>query len=100
MKKHYILLSVLGILILTGAGFYPKAHRWARAHVNYKTATEDHPLKCTSCHLHIQRDGLVHNLVNAEYYSPFNLAVSKNGKMLFVVAEEGNALLIVNAETQ
>ncbi len=37
-------------------------------------------------------------MVNANYYSPFNLAPSPDGKYLYVVAEEGNALLVVNTE--
>ncbi len=100
MKKHYILLALLVVIVLALAFMYPKAHKWARAHVNYKTATEDHPLNCLSCHAYIQKDGLISKLVNAEYYSPFNLAVSRDGKTLFVVAEEGGALLLVDAEKQ
>lgn len=77
---------------------YPSLHRWARAHVNYITATEDHPLKCTSCHLHNQKEGVIADMVNAEYYSPLNLAVSSDGKSLYAVAEEGNALLVIDAK--
>jgi YVTN family beta-propeller protein len=100
MKRHYILLAIFAIVFLAITLLYPKAHLWARAHVNYKTATEDHPLKCTSCHLYIQKTGLIPKLVNADYYSPYNLAVSKDGKKLYVVAEEGNVLLVVNTEKQ
>ena len=37
-------------------------------------------------------------LVNARYLSPINLTVSGDGKRLYVVAQESNALLIVDAE--
>ncbi len=100
MKKLYILMASLALVVLSVALVYPKAHRWARAHVNYKTATEDHPLYCLSCHLSTQKTGLASWLINADYYSPFNIAVSKDGKKLYVVAEEGNALLVVNTQKE
>jgi len=98
MKKLYILMAILALVVLSVALVYPKAHHWARAHVNYKTATEDHPLYCVSCHLYTQKTGLASRLINADYYSPFNLAISKDGKKLYVVAEEGNAILVVNTQ--
>ena len=77
---------------------YFPGRKWARAHVNEKTAVTDHPLLCTSCHLYIQKTGLAAKLINARYLSPINLTVSEDGKRLYVVAQESNALLIVDAE--
>ncbi len=93
-------MAILALVVLSVAFVYPKAHHWARAHVNYKTATEDHPLYCLSCHLYTQKTGIASRLINADYYSPFNIAVSKDGKKLYVVAEEGNVLLVVNAQRE
>jgi len=98
MRKYLKIIIPVGVLLILAAVFYPPYHRWAREHVNYLTATNDHPLKCTSCHLHLQKSGIISKLVNAHYYSPFNLAVSRNGKYLYTVAEEANALLIIDAE--
>ncbi len=86
------------ILVILGFVIYKPYHRWAREHVNNLTATTDHPLKCASCHLYIQKSGTISKIVNAKYYSPFNLAPSPDGKYLYVVAEEGDALLVVNTE--
>jgi len=86
------------ILVILGVVIYKPYHRWAREHVNNLTATTDHPLRCSSCHLYIQKSGIISKMVNAKYYSPFNLATSPDGKYLYVVAEEGNALLVVNTE--
>jgi len=86
------------ILVVIGAVIFKSYHRWAREHVNNLTATTDHPLKCASCHLYLQKSGTISKIVNAKYYSPFNLALSPDGKYLYVVAEEGNALLVVNTE--
>lgn len=96
MKKLYIALSVLAILVIAGVILYPRAHRWARQHVNYITAVEDHPLTCTSCHLATQKTGPVAWFNKADYLSPFNLTVSPDGKNLYVVAEEKGALLVVD----
>ncbi len=99
MKKSLIItLAIVLSLALIIAIKYPSFHRWARAHVNEKTAVEDHPLNCASCHLHMQQSGLIHNITNTEYYSPFNLAVSENGERMYVVAEEGNVLLVVDSK--
>jgi len=92
-KKLIIISGVLGVLLLL---IIPPSHRWARAHVNYQTAVEDHPLNCLSCHLYTQKTGFIPKLINADYYSPFNLALSDDGKKLFIVAEENNSLLIVD----
>jgi YVTN family beta-propeller protein len=99
VKKIYIKLIIIsgiaGVLIFL---IYPRFHRWARGHVNYQTAVEDHPLNCLSCHLYTQKTGLIPKLINADYYSPFNLALSGDGKTLYIVAEETNTLLAVDTE--
>ena len=46
----------------------------------------------------LQRTRLISKLINADYYSPFNLAVSKDGRRLYVVAQEANTLLVVDPE--
>ena len=101
MKKYYKkLIITVGVLFLLGIILHPPSHRWAIAHVNYQTATEDHPLNCFSCHLYTQKSGFIPKLINADYYSPFNLALSQDGRKLFVVAEENNTLLIVDTENR
>ena len=85
-------LLVLGLLILI-----PGKKR-ARQHVNYMTAVEDHPLNCLRCHMYTQKDGLIAKAINADYFSPFNMAISSDGKTLYVVAQEANALLVVDVD--
>ncbi|MBA7528998.1 Hydrazine synthase subunit beta [subsurface metagenome] len=100
MKKYRILLFIAGILIIFGLARNP-VHHWSRQHVNYITAVDDHPLNCFSCHLYIQKDGFIAKLINEDYLSPFNIAVSPDGNRLYVIAQEGNALLVVDlTETQ
>jgi len=93
MRRKYFILVIIIVLIVV---MVLPIHRFARSHVNYITATEDHPLLCTSCHLYNQKDGFIANLVNADYFSPINMAVSGDGNTLYVVAEEGNSLLVVD----
>lgn len=87
-----VFFSVLGLIV-----YFP-GRKWARGHVNFQTAVEDHPLNCLSCHLHNQKDGLISKLVNRKYLSPFNLAVSKDGDRLYVVAQEDNSLIVVDPQ--
>jgi YVTN family beta-propeller protein len=89
-----VFFSVLGLII-----FIP-GRKWARGHVNFQTAVEDHPLNCLSCHLHNQKTGIISKLVNRKYLSPFNLAVSKDGDRLYVIAQEANSLLVVDVQRQ
>ncbi|HEX2394337.1 MAG TPA: hypothetical protein VHI78_03270 [Bacteroidales bacterium] len=99
MKRKYTILLIIIIPVVLGVLIvYPRFKTWARAHVNYITATEDHPLYCASCHVYNQQSGIIHKLVNTDYLSPLNMAISDDGRKLFVVAEEGNAMLIVDTE--
>jgi YVTN family beta-propeller protein len=98
MKTSRILLVIVFFSIL-GLIIYFPGRKWARGHVNYMTAVEDHPLNCFSCHVYTQKSGFISKLVNRKYLSPFNLTVSKDGSRLYVVAQESNELLVVDAGT-
>jgi YVTN family beta-propeller protein len=97
-KHKYILL--FGILISLGLVVYFPGKKLARTHVNNMTGVTDHPLLCANCHLYMIKSGPIAKLVHRDYYSPFNLAVSKDGSRLYVVSQEGNALLVVDAKKQ
>lgn len=98
MKRSNKILRLTGIILVLGLIVGFPGRKWARSHVNEKTAVTDHPLLCTSCHLYSQTTGIAAKLINADYLSPINLAVSADGKRLYVVAQEANALLIVDAD--
>jgi YVTN family beta-propeller protein len=98
MKTSFRLFLIFGIPFLLGLIVYFPGHKFAREHVNSKTAVTDHPLLCTSCHVYTQKTGLISKLINADYYSPFNMAVSQDGSRLYVVAQDANTLLVVDAE--
>jgi YVTN family beta-propeller protein len=96
MKRSKLLIIGLVVLVLGLIIHFP-GQKLAREHVNAKTAVEDHPLSCTSCHLYTSTNKLVSKIINADYYSPFNLAVSRLGDRLYIVAQEADELLIVDA---
>lgn len=87
-------LLVLGLLIIIPGG------KRARQHVNYITAVDDHPLNCLRCHMYTQKEGLIAKAINADYFSPFNMAISSDGETLYVVAQEANALLVVDIDSE
>jgi YVTN family beta-propeller protein len=95
MKRSKLLITG-GVMLVFGLVIHFPAHKLARAHVKSKTAVEDHPLLCTSCHLYTSTNKLVSKLINADYYSPFNMAVSREGDRLYVVAQEADELLVVD----
>jgi YVTN family beta-propeller protein len=96
MKRSYKYLLILGLLIALGLVIRFPGHKLARAHVNSKTAVDDHPLLCINCHLYTSKNKLAVKFVNEDYYSPFNLEISKDGTKLFIVAQESNEILVVD----
>lgn len=94
MNKIFSTLVFLAAICLLWIPF----HKLARNHVNEKTGVSDHPLLCTSCHLHITKNPIITFFTSKEYYSPINL-VEKKGT-LYVVAQDKNALIIIDADTR
>jgi len=92
------LLVILGSLFILGLIIYFPGRTLAREHVNYETAVDNHPLSCISCHFYTQRKGFISKLISEDYLSPFNLIVSKDGNRLYVIAQDANELLIVDAD--
>ncbi len=90
-------LIFIGVLFVLGLIIYFPGRKLAREHVNYETAVKDHPLSCISCHYYTQRTGFISKLINEDYLSPFNLTVSKDGNQLYVIAQDANELLVVDA---
>ena len=97
MKRSKLLL-IGGLLLILALLIHFPGHKLAREHVNSKTAVTDHPLLCISCHLYSSNNKLISKLINADYFSPFNLAVSSDGERLYVVAQEADELLVVDAK--
>lgn len=88
-----------GIILIIGLVILIPGRKLAREHVNTKTAVNDHPLLCTNCHLHIVKRGPIAKLVNRDYYSPMNIAVSGDGSRLYVTAQDGDLLIVTDALT-
>lgn len=96
MAKGNKILILAGILTVLVIALSIPFHKWARIHTNWATATEDHPVNCFSCHLYTIKSGPIARILNADYVSPLNLTVSKDGSTLYVVAEDANSLLSVS----
>ncbi len=95
--KNLLKISLITVIILiAGIVVYFPFHKWAKKHVYDMTGTNDHPLKCSSCHLYTHRGNFFAKILSVDYLSPFNLAVSGDGKKLYVVAQDKNELLFVD----
>ena len=99
MKTFQNLLMLLALSLVLGLIAYFPGKKMARIHVNDKTAVEDHPLSCISCHYYSQTSGVISKLINVDYLSPFNLALSNDGNRLYVIAQDANALLVVDTKS-
>ena len=83
-----IALVIAAVLIFGG--------RWARGHVNYITAVEDHPRTCWTCHVYTQQDNVIARLMNETYVSPYNLTLTGDGNRLYVVGQESSEIVVVD----
>ena len=99
MNKLKTYLFIGSILVLGLLVFYP-GRQLARAHVNERTAVNDHPLLCTSCHISISKNKLITKMINSDYYSPFNLALDEVQGRMYVIAQDTDELLVVDLETR
>ena len=88
-----IFLSILIYLLVN-------LHSWSRQHVDYITAGQPHPLNCLPCHVSPQRTGFLADLLNKDYLSPFNLAISPQGKQLYITAQGEDVLIVVDLESK
>ncbi len=96
--KRSKLLMIFGVILVLGLLIFFPGRKLARKHVNYITAVDDHPLLCSSCHIYTKTEGFISKLINADYYSPFNIAVSNDGSRLYVIAQDSDELLVVDIE--
>jgi YVTN family beta-propeller protein len=92
-------IITLGVVFILGLVILIPGKKLAREHVYSKTAVNDHPLLCTNCHLYIVKDGPIAKLVNEDYYSPMNIGVSGDGRLLYITAQDGNLLIVTDAAT-
>jgi len=90
-----ILISAVIILVLASVIIF--GGRWARGHVNYITATEDHPRTCWTCHVYTQQDNIIAKIINETYVSPYKMDISRDGNTLYVIGQESNELVLVDA---
>lgn len=92
-------ILILGLVALTVSAILILGGRWARGHVNYITAVDDHPRKCWTCHVYTQKDNVIARMINRTYVSPYKLTISEDGNTLYVVGQESNELVVVDATT-
>ncbi len=89
-------IIIIGSIALVIAAVLIFGGRWARGHVNYITAVEDHPRTCWTCHVYTQQDNVIAKLMNETYVSPYNLTITGDGSRLYVVGQESNEIVVVD----
>ncbi|MFW6205624.1 MAG: beta-propeller fold lactonase family protein [Gemmatimonadota bacterium] len=56
----------------------------------------DAPIGCASCHVYMNPGALVRSVIEDDYLSPHDLAIAPDGGRLYVVAEDADAVLVVD----
>ncbi|MCK5691696.1 MAG: beta-propeller fold lactonase family protein [Bacteroidales bacterium] len=93
--KPILIFGSIGIVVAVGLIIGQRA---ARAHVNYMTAVDDHPITCWTCHIYTQQDNILAKIQHKTYVSPYNLEISGDGSRLYVVGQESNELVVVDPD--
>jgi YVTN family beta-propeller protein len=86
-------LPVAVVIIAVGGSH---GHRWAYRHVERYTGTTPKTLNCVLCHVDAKGGTVLDRLTRPRYESPRDIAVSPDGKRLYVTAETANALIVVD----
>jgi len=92
--KHIL---IIGSIALAIGAIWIFGGRWARAHVNYITAVDDHPITCWTCHVYTQQDNVIARMMSETYVSPYKMDISEDGNTLYIVGQESNELVLVDA---
>lgn len=94
LAVRIIVYGAIALVVVFGLIIGKKA---ARAHVNYMTAVDDHPVTCWTCHIYTQQDNVIATVLHSTYVSPYKLTISEDGEKLFVIGQESNELVVVDA---
>lgn len=81
----------VGLLAAAYAG-----HGFAIDHVRYYTAAEPQTLACARCHFDAVGGTVADRLLRPRYKSPLDLAISPDGRQLYVTAQDSDELLVVD----
>ncbi len=84
-------LALLAFLFVAANGY-----RHSVEHVQHMAGSESAGLNCVPCHLLSKQDGPIGRLLQREYLSPLDLAVTDDGEWLYVTAEDSDVLLAVD----
>ena len=85
-----------GVVCVIALLFFSVGHRWAIEHVRYYTGTEPKTFNCLPCHVYAKGGSIVNRLAPPRYITPMNLAVSSDGRWLYVTAQDSGSLLVVD----
>jgi YVTN family beta-propeller protein len=88
--------AAITVAVMAIAATVAAVHSMARGHVVYMSGTEAAPMNCLPCHAYLEPGGVLSRLSDEDYLSPLDLAVSPDGQRLYVTAEEGGVLLVVD----
>jgi hypothetical protein len=97
-RRRIILLATPGAMVLLAA--MGTSHYYATEHVHHYAGNDSASLDCLPCHVYPIQKGLLGRVLQERYLSPRELAVARDGKWLYVTAEEGDALLVVDLATR
>ena len=87
---------IAGGLLVAGAG----AHRWATFHVTHYTGTTPASIACAGCHVTARGGTIKDRILRPRYRSPVAIAVSPDGRHLYVTASDAGVLLVVEVATR
>jgi YVTN family beta-propeller protein len=85
-----------GIVVATLCAAGLGGHQWSLAHVAYYTGAPARSTNCVPCHLWRHGGSIADRILRPRYRTPLNLAVSPDGRWIYVTAEEDGSLLVLD----
>lgn len=69
-------------------------------HAHFVAGNDSASLNCLPCHVYTAQGGLLGRVFQEQYLSPREMAVARDGRRLYVTAEESDALLVVDLDAR
>lgn len=96
-QRITVLVTPAGAVVLAMAA---TGHHYAAAHAHKFAGNDSASVDCLPCHVYPIQDGLLGKVLQERYLSPRELTVARDGKRLYVTAEESDLLLVVDLEAR
>jgi len=93
-RQRLIVLATPAVAV--AVAILATGHHYAAAHAHKFAGNDSASVDCLPCHVYPVQSGVLGRVLQERYLSPRELVVGRDGKRLYVTAEESDLLLVVD----